>query len=176
MFQIFIQGFKVEGTSQYLVIILTPLLTLLANYIFYRFIKADVDKKIHQNNIAFSGIFQEKIKVYRQLLEKIYDLRLLINLYDEFETKEDTKTTALHILEFTKFYEINRPFISDAIHQASEKLRETFTLLHQMRFNNLEDDEGKIDIQPILKEVNTKTLEKIEKRLVREMKKQLKTL
>lgn len=158
------------------VVIATPILTFIANYIFYRFIKSDVDKKIHQNNIAFSGVFQEKIEVYRELLGTIYDIKVQLYIYGKSKTQENAKTTVLLLLDFRRFFIVNQPFLSDSMLMDLNKLRETFSLLYKMQCENLADNEEKVDLELVLEEFSTETLEKIEKKLVAEMKEELNPL
>lgn len=161
---------------QFVIIILTPLLTLLVNYVTYKFIRAKMEQKIHQNNIAYSGIFQEKIKVYREFLEKIYDLKLLIDIYRVAENQENTKNVALLLFEFMRFYNINRPFLSNSIHEDARKFQKIFTLLYQMQYDNSVVNETKIDPNTVLKEFDSETLERLEKKVITKMKEELDTL
>jgi hypothetical protein len=66
--------------------IIPVILTLVGNLIFYLFIKNKVDKSIEENKIAYSGVFREKIDIYRELVEYNLD----VEVYDPYADNEAT--------------------------------------------------------------------------------------
>ncbi|MEG9326554.1 hypothetical protein V6B16_01275 [Salinimicrobium catena] len=111
--------------KDYLIVIATPLLTFLFNYLFYRFIKGDIEQKIHQNNISYSGVFQEKLEVYKGLLEKIYitesSLKKLV-----IQGKNQKEVLA-YIDDFLKYATINQPFLTEKMIKDLRALRIEFS-------------------------------------------------
>lgn len=107
-------------------IILPVALTLVGNIIFYLVIEKKITKSLEQYKISYSGIFKEKIDIYKQLLEKLYDLKMRVYHYQFVEiSKHENKTARImhDFNSFIRFYLINRPFISDTIFGHLKELR-----------------------------------------------------
>src|SRR5574343_541971 len=93
---------------------ITPvLLTLLGNLLFYVLIKNKVDKSIEENKIAYSGVFKEKLDIYRELLDKTYSIKKELHRIQYIGNKEELEKLMLDINNYIKFYTINQPFLSE---------------------------------------------------------------
>lgn len=161
------------------VIVATPILTFLFNYLFYRFIKTDVENKIHQNNISYSGVFREKIDIYRELLEKTYDIHLILVKMSLNGTKEDGKTTILLLHEYKRFYSVNRPYLSEVVLNHFIKLFEEYKGIWEKlyKYNSQNNTDGFSEFLNASKTLTaTNLFSQIEKQLIEEMKVELKTV
>jgi hypothetical protein len=104
------------------------LLTVLLNIGFFLIIKKRVDQRIEKLKISYSGIFKERIDIYRELLSRIYDLKLRVqqfhyngtneNIIGKIEIGRGALTLSNLQDEFSgliSFQLKNQPFISDHI-------------------------------------------------------------
>jgi hypothetical protein len=69
--------------------ILPAIITIIGNVVFYLLIKGRIDKSIEKNKIAYSGIFKEKVNIYRELLEKTYEIKKDLNRFQYVGIKEE---------------------------------------------------------------------------------------
>jgi hypothetical protein len=155
--------------------IIPVILTLVGNLIFYLFIKNKVDKSIEENKIAYSGVFKEKIDIYRELLDKTYSIKKELYRIQYVGTKEDLEKLMTDINDYIKFYTINQPFLSDQMLNNFKIIRQEFQNIfdefykHFSNHNNLEEF---FKASAKLKEDNP--FDKIEKQIILEMKTDLK--
>ena len=110
----------------YLEFLIPAILTVIGNIIFYLIIKKRVDKSITKYSIIYSGIFTERLKIYRILLEKIFDLKLSIEEQINSSRKDVTNITE-NFNEFMKSSKINAPLLSDKMNKNLEKLKLEFS-------------------------------------------------
>lgn len=106
--------------------ILPAILTIIGNILFYLWIKQRVDNSIEKHKIAFSGIFKERVDIYKEILRQVYDLKQSIQQYQYFGTPEKAETIMLDINKFIKYYLINQPFLSDKMLAELKSLREEY--------------------------------------------------
>jgi hypothetical protein len=62
--------------------ILPAAITVILNTIFYLLIKHKVERSLEKQKIAYSGVFAEKIKIYRELLKMTYEAKSAISLFE----------------------------------------------------------------------------------------------
>jgi hypothetical protein len=101
-------------------------LTLIGNIVFYLIIEKKITKSLEQYKISYSGIFKEKMDIYKQMLEKLYDLKMRVYHYQFVQNPTDENKVARIMQDFNsfiRFYLINRPFISDPIFESLKELR-----------------------------------------------------
>jgi len=96
-------------------LILPAFLTIIANVIFYWYIKSRIDKSIEKLKISYSGVFKEKIENYKNILSNLVDLKYKIQSYQYFGTIDDGETLMREFNEFINFLQKSRPFLSDKI-------------------------------------------------------------
>jgi hypothetical protein len=99
--------------------------TVGGNVLVYYWLKGKLDKKITTFQIAYSGVFREKIDIYRELLNKAYSLRLKLtnfNLSPHTEHRELKEDIAIAINELYQYCSMNQPFISDSLFQNLRKV------------------------------------------------------
>ncbi|EPR69209.1 hypothetical protein [Cyclobacterium qasimii] len=70
-------------------LVLPAVITVICNILFYLWIKKSVDKSLEQYKISYSGIFKEKIDIYRELLSKTYNIKRTISRFQYVGTKEE---------------------------------------------------------------------------------------
>lgn len=109
-----------------IVIVLPAILTIIGNIIFYLWIKKRVDNSIEQYKIAYSGVFKEKIDIYREILSKIYRIKLLVNRYHIFGDKKMSADFFQYIEEFIHYYLKNQPFLSGNMIDKLSNIRAEF--------------------------------------------------
>ena len=115
-------------------IILPALITIIGNVIFYILIKKSVDRSIEQYKITYSGIFKEKIDIYREILDKSYKMKILINRYHLTGDQNQEKEIFLNIEEFINYYLKNQPFLSENMLDKLKKIREEFQFIFDHSF------------------------------------------
>jgi hypothetical protein len=137
-------------------IIVPGLIAVIGNIIFYLIIKGRVDKSIETYKISYSGIFKEKIDIYKEILTKNYDLKSKIQQYQYFGTQEFGTEIRLEFNALIRYYLINQPFLSESIiknlKQIITELQECFDNFYM--HNSLEGKQG------IAPEMRTELLKK----------------
>ena len=106
--------------------ILPAILTITGNVLFYLWIKQKVDNSIEKHKIAFSGIFKERIDIYKEILRQIFDIKQFIQQYQYGGTPDKGEKIMLDINKFINYYLINQPFLSDKMIAELKKIREEF--------------------------------------------------
>ena len=107
-------------------IALPGLIAILGNLIIYLIVKKRIDKSIEKHKISFSGVFQEKISIYKDLLKRIYTIKRIIQQYQYSGKEESGNQCFLEINDFINFYLANQPFISETMLGNLDKLRIEF--------------------------------------------------
>lgn len=133
-----------------LIVILPAILTVIGNIIFYLFIKGRIDNAIERQKIAFSGVFKERIEIYKNLLSRIFSIKLQIQRYQYSASEEEAKNIMENINSFINFYIINQPFLSaDMVKKLTEMRIEfqdafdKFLIFHKVGFDKSENGERK---------------------------------
>jgi hypothetical protein len=172
---------------EYLKLLIPAILTIIGNALFYRYIKIKSEQSIQKYSIAYSGIFMERIKVYRALLEKIFDLKLCIQEHIVSD-KEDPDELTIKFNSFIRDCKVNEPLLSEKLSQNLNKLDSEFReIAHQtlVSLNKNSFKKGKGDMSEVIEKVrevkrlrdklhNNKTLSLIESNLVNDMKEDFK--
>ncbi|MFG6686409.1 hypothetical protein ACGK9U_07500 [Mariniflexile sp. HNIBRBA6329] len=157
--------------------ILPAIITIIGNVIFYLWIKGKVDKSIEKNKIAYSGIFKEKVNIYRELLEKTYGIKKELNRFQYVGTKEEGNKLMQKINAYIQFYSINQPFLSDEMLSDLNKMRAEFQDVFDKFYMHISDRKSDnltefFDAGNKLKSNNP--FNEIEMRIIMEMRNDLK--
>lgn len=157
--------------------ILPALITIIGNIIFYLWIKGRVEKSIEKNKIAYSGIFKEKIDIYRILLEKTFIIKKELNRFQYLGTKENGIEIMEKINDYIQFYTINQPFLSNEMLSNLEKIRAEYQEIFEKLHKHIASAKG--DFLDDFFEAGNKlkdntTFKKIENDIIKEMRKDLK--
>ncbi|MDT0689342.1 hypothetical protein RM549_06065 [Salegentibacter sp. F188] len=92
---------------------LTPaIVTIVTNIVFYYFVKGRIQNSFEQKNIIFQGLFQEKIKINRELLEKINKVSDGIYMFNLESEIKDLKELRNNFQSLIYYNMINQPFWS----------------------------------------------------------------
>lgn len=157
--------------------ILPAIITLIGNVIFYLWIKGKIDKSIEKNKIAYSGIFKEKVNIYRELLDKTYGIKKELNRFQYVGTKEEGTDLMQKINDYIQFYSINQPFLSDEMLSDLNKIRAEFQDVFDkfyMHISNAQPDNMTQFIEAGNKLKSNNPFKEIEERIISEMRKDLK--
>ncbi|ALM19823.1 hypothetical protein AAT17_00390 [Nonlabens sp. MIC269] len=157
--------------------ILPAIITIIGNVIFYLWIKGRVDKSIEKNKIAYSGIFKEKVNIYRELLEKTYGIKKELNKFQYVGTKEEGTEIIQKINDYIQFYSINQPFLSDQMLAELNKIRAEFQDVFDkfyMHISNSKSDNLNEFFEAGNKLKTNNPFNEIEKRIIKEMRNDLK--
>jgi hypothetical protein len=172
--------------KQFISYILPAIITIVSNVIFYLLIKRRIDSSIERYKIAYSGVFKEKIDIYKDLLIEMHDLTLKLNQLQYFDSKDFTDEIKQSFNRLIKLYLTNRPFLSNEIilmfKQITKDLQSIYESLTLGNLSRL----GKVPIEQVQKyekaywdAVNTlrsnKSLKEIEENIIKEMRKELQT-
>jgi len=144
---------------KYIELIVPAILTIVGNILFYKFIKIKTEKSIQEYTIKYSGIFMERLTIYRKLLEEIFDLKLSLSEHIE-KDKTDSDELLDRFNSFIKCCKINEPLLSDSLSENLRKLDNEFRLithetLRTVNSNSLKQKER--DLTEIIKNAQSKT-------------------
>ena len=117
-------------------LVLPAILTIIGNILFYLWIKKKVDRSIEQYKITYSGIFKEKIDIYREILERSYRIKLLIQRY--YYSGDNNKGAEFipEIEEFINFYLKNQPFLSENMLEKLKEIRSEFQFVFDKSYEH----------------------------------------
>lgn len=87
-------------------------------------IKNELTQSLEIFKISYSGLFKEKIDVYRTLLKFIVDINNLVQSYNINPTEERALEFMTLVNSLINYLLINRPFIKDAISDKINEVRE----------------------------------------------------
>ena len=141
------------------------------------FLLSDFEKSIEKNKIAYSGIFKEKVNIYRELLEKTYGIKNDLNRFQYVGTKEDGVELMRKINDYIQFYTINQPFLSDEMLSDLNKIRVEFQEVFEKFYkhiSNSKSDNLNEFVEAGNKLRNNNPFKEIEERIISEMRKDLK--
>ena len=152
---------------------LPVIITVIGNIIFYLW----VSKSIERNKIAYSGLFKEKVDIYRNLLDKTFKIKKELNRFQYLGKAEDRHEIMLKINEYIEFYTINQPFLSDNMIMDLNKIRGEFQEIFEKFYKhiagkNSENLEEFFEASEKLK--SNKPFDEIERKIIAEMRKDLK--
>lgn len=94
-------------------LIIPGLIAIIGNIIFYWIIKSRIDKSIEKHKISYSGVFKEKIEIYKGILQKIFELKTEIQKYQYSGQQEMGVDIIKKFNEFISYYHINQPYLSE---------------------------------------------------------------
>lgn len=117
-------------------LVIPAVLTVAGNVIFYKLIKNKVDRSIEQYKITYSGIFKEKIDIYREILERSYKIKLLIHRYYYSGNQLQGAEFIPEIENFINFYHKNQPFLSDNMLDKLKKIRSEFQFVFERSYEH----------------------------------------
>ncbi|RYZ89658.1 MAG: hypothetical protein EOP04_06245 [Proteobacteria bacterium] len=104
--------------------LLPALITVFGNIIFYLWLKSRVDNALERQKIAYSGVFKERLDLYKEILKRIYDLKRQLVQYKNNGDPQAAQTFMLDTNDFIRFYIVNRLFLSDRVYSDLIALRE----------------------------------------------------
>jgi hypothetical protein len=128
------------------------------NILFYIFIKIKSDKAIQKYSIVYSGVFMERLTIYRKLLEEIFDLKVSLSEHIQ-EDKEETEELLKKFNSFIKCCKINEPLLSDSLSKNLQKLDKEFRLITQdalRAVNSNTEKQAERDFAEIMKNAQEK--------------------
>ncbi len=164
------------------------LIVTVINILFYLFIQSKIEHSIERSKIAFSGIYGQRIEIYREILSKIYDIKLSLNRYQYFYSDAGKEGQELmdKINSFINYYLINQPFLNEKMIVELRAIRNEFQYVFDnfMEHHSISNNQGisaelrteimrkYIDAGNKLKSNNT--FQKLEEVIIAEMRKDLK--
>ena len=173
-------------TIKILYLIIPGLVAIIGNIIFYVIVKNRIDKSIEKYKISYAGIYQEKIKIHKEILSKLFEIKLKIQQYQYSGNQQMGEELFLDFNNFIAFYTKNQPFLKheilDGLKTITKELQSCFDDFYM--HNSLSQTSG---LEP---SIRTETLKKffesgnkfktnqpfkqIEELLIEEMRKDLK--
>ena len=159
--------------------LLPAIITIIGNVIFYLLIKGRIEKSIERNKIAYSGIFTEKIKIYKELLEKTYSIKRELNRFQYVGTKEEGREIMQSINNYIQFYLVNQPFLSEKMISDLNEIRKEFQEVFDAFYKHIASDHSG-DLKEFFEAGNKLKLDEpfklIEERIIDEMRSDLKVI
>lgn len=173
-------------TLKILYLIIPGLIAIVGNIIFYVIVKSRIDKSIEKHKISYAGVYQEKIKIHKEILEKLFEIKLKVQQYQYLGTQSIGEELFLDFNKFINYYSAKQPFLKqeilDGLKTITKELQGCFDDFYM--HNSLSQTTG---IEP---SIRTETLKKffesgnkfkknepfkeIEQLLIKEMRKDLK--
>jgi hypothetical protein len=95
-------------------------ITVLLNLIFYIIIRKGIEKSIEKSKIIYTGIFKEKIDIYKNILGEVHDLKLKLNRY-QYDMAEFRTEIQEDFNRLIRIYLVNSPFLSDTLIELFKK-------------------------------------------------------
>lgn len=108
--------------------IITGLVTLTVNLIFYVWVKSSIEEKLETYKIAYTGVFSEKIEVHKELLKRIYSFKSKLKQYGFAGGNELMVDLFKESDEFINYYLVNQPFIKPSILELIKNLNKEYQL------------------------------------------------
>ncbi|MBN1184319.1 MAG: hypothetical protein JXB49_18660 [Bacteroidales bacterium] len=141
---------------EYLKYIIPGLVAVIGNIIFYWIVKGRIDKSIETYKISFSGVFKEKMQIYKDILKFIFDLKLKIQRYQYTGDQTIVKEVFVGFESFINYYMVNQPYLSQSIFSNLRKMTNELQSCFEdfYKHNSLQDKRG---ISP---EIQTELLNK----------------
>ncbi|MDP4207855.1 MAG: hypothetical protein Q8928_03465 [Bacteroidota bacterium] len=93
-------------------LIIPGLIAIIGNMIFYWIIKGQIDKSIERHKVSYSGVFKEKIEIYKGLLQKVFELKIKIQKYQYLGQQEMGYEIKTDFNVFISYYLVNQPYLS----------------------------------------------------------------
>ncbi|WP_313515138.1 hypothetical protein [Sphingobacterium sp.] len=110
--------------------------TVIGNVAFLAYVKNDLDKKLETFKIAYSGIFKEKLEVYKNLLERMDYTKSLVLNYGHSGNNFEVKPVEImrEINVFIKLIEHGSIFYNDSITKIVSEIRIEFQDVFDLSF------------------------------------------
>lgn len=160
-------------------IVLPAIITIIGNVIFYLLIKRRIDNSIERSKIAYSGIFKEKVEIYRVLLKKTYEIKKDLNRFQFVGNKEDGMEIMEKINDYIGFYTMNQPFLSDDMLSEFKKLKTEFQEIFEKLYMHITNDnyDGLKEFHESTNKLRQNSpFQDIENKIISEMKQDLKVI
>lgn len=122
--------------------IASAVISVAVNAFYFHFYKRDEELKLEQYKTAYSGVFKEKLIIYKQLIIAMDDLReLAVNFGHSGQFSHDDSNKVM--LEFNKFVKLNKigsifydNEMSSKVKLISNEIREVLDLSIKAHFFN----------------------------------------
>lgn len=175
-----------NSTCQIMSLIIPGLVAIIGNMIFYCFIKKRVDKSIDRFKISYSGIYKEKINIYKEVLKEMFKLKHKIEQYQFSGNNQLGVELRDDFNQLISLYKVNSPFLTEVILNGLNRLTnelqccfEDFYLYHSTSQKSGIDSQNMIVLnQKFIESLNkfklNEPFKEIENLLIAEMKKDLK--
>ena len=112
-------------------------LTFVFNAIFLVFIQRQISKSLERFKVSYSGIYKERIDIYRELLKRVLELK---NLTRDFTMKGDNDELAGRIMKASNdlidFYFINQAFVSKNVDGYLKEIREKLNKIFEAAYSH----------------------------------------
>ncbi|NNV57210.1 hypothetical protein [Limnovirga soli] len=134
--------------------ILLPLAPAIISGIFGIIMVRTVNKRFKKYEISFSGIFKERIDVYRGTLERLFKSnKLIFDYYNSSDTQIKEKTRE-SLNDFSSYLLVNQPYITDILYNLLLDYRE----LLSDTLSSLEENKGALGNPYIHSSYKSKTI------------------
>lgn len=122
----------------FIIPIVSAVAAVVANAIYISMVKKDLDKRLESYKIAYSGIFKEKLDLYKTILESMENLRIKVVNYGH--AGDNSNFSQQEIMdEFNKFIRLNEHgaiFFNDIIKQNISEIRNDFQQVFDLSIQN----------------------------------------
>src|SRR5690606_33554733 len=116
---------------------LTPIVaavaTVICNAAYFAFVKNKIEKQIESYKIAYSGIFKEKVDIYKELLRTMDELKDRIVTYGHTGREDFQEFNQLkqEINNFIRLYQYGSMFYPKKIVKTCTQIRDEFQLVFE---------------------------------------------
>lgn len=101
----------------------SPLIGIvISHFLFYKYTKKKVDEALERYKISYSGVFKERLDIYKQILKLLHELKFKIHQYAYARNKEIEDDIFSSFNNFIRYYSENKPFLNDKILECLKEL------------------------------------------------------
>ena len=165
--------------SEWIKILFPGIVTVILNILFYLFIKNRVEKSLERDRITFSGLFLEKINIYRKLLELAVTAKRSIVKFQHDTSSDQNQLVQKSLNQFSDYARTNEPFMSKEIIKQLERLhadyKDVFLPLYLYDEGGRNEYRIKSFRESIEKLADKNTFKELEDSIIEEMRRELRT-
>ena len=159
--------------------IISAIASVVANAIYLSFVKKDLDKRLESYKIAYSGIFKEKLDLYKNLIEEMEELKTKILTFGHQGevSKLQIQDLMSDVNNFIKLNEYGSIFyntkIENIISDIRKEFQEVLDLSHMRVFtkaNNFEFGEFENYLKKLSELTSGKNYSRLKQQLIQSIR------
>lgn len=157
----------------------SAVVSVAVNAFYFHFYKKDEELKMEQYKTAYSGVFKEKLTIYKELITAMDDLRELVVSYGHSRQASLEESRPI-MIEFNKFVRLNKigsifydKEMSSKVKLISNEIREVLDLsikAHFFKANDFDNEKFEEYLDKLTKLTNGDTYINLQDELINDIK------